>query len=90
MLQYLSTADGHLSTVISGVSKPLHEMCFRVALELWVLFWKGISVDTTWASVNTLSQNSPDDVLGRPLVSTLLGLVSTHCPRLARRGLVRS
>ncbi|MQL69784.1 hypothetical protein Taro_002072, partial [Colocasia esculenta] len=53
-----------------------------------VLFWKGISVDTTWASVDTLSQNSPEGVLGRPLVSTLLGLVSTHYPRLARRALV--
>ncbi|MQL74176.1 hypothetical protein Taro_006514, partial [Colocasia esculenta] len=46
---------------------------------------KGTSVDTTWASVNTLSQNSPEGVLGRPLVSTLLELVSTHCPSLARR-----
>ncbi|MQM17437.1 hypothetical protein Taro_050409, partial [Colocasia esculenta] len=49
------------------------------------------SVDTTWASVNTLSQNSLEGVLGRPLVSTLLELVSTHCPRLARReGVVES
>ncbi|MQL98976.1 hypothetical protein Taro_031702 [Colocasia esculenta] len=45
---------------------------------------RGTSVDTTWASVDTLSQNSPEGVLGRPLVSTLLGLVSTHCPSLAR------
>ncbi|MQM21697.1 hypothetical protein Taro_054741 [Colocasia esculenta] len=37
--------------------------------------FNGTSVDTTWASVDTLSQNSPEDVLGRPLVSTLLGLV---------------
>ncbi|MQM14085.1 hypothetical protein Taro_047015, partial [Colocasia esculenta] len=36
------------------------------------------------SSVDTLSQNSPEGVLGRPLVSTLLGLVSTHCPSLAR------
>ncbi|MQL75193.1 hypothetical protein Taro_007573, partial [Colocasia esculenta] len=49
------------------------------------IFIKGTSVDTTWASVNTLSQNSPEGVLGRPLLSTLLGLVSTHCPSLARR-----
>ncbi|MQL83510.1 hypothetical protein Taro_016004, partial [Colocasia esculenta] len=42
------------------------------------------SVDTACASVDLLSQNSPDGVLGRPLVSTLHGLVSTHCPSLAR------
>ncbi|MQL93627.1 hypothetical protein Taro_026275 [Colocasia esculenta] len=48
----------------------------------------GTSVETTLASVDTLSQNSPEGVLGRPLVSTLLALVSTHCPRLARRALV--
>ncbi|MQM12022.1 hypothetical protein Taro_044936 [Colocasia esculenta] len=53
-----------------------------------VLFWKGTSVDTTWASVNTLSQNSPEGVLGRSLVSTPPELVSTHCPILARRALV--
>ncbi|MQL81440.1 hypothetical protein Taro_013910, partial [Colocasia esculenta] len=52
------------------------------------LYHNGTSVDTTWASVDTLSQNSPEGVLGRPLVSTLLGLVSTHCPSLARRALV--
>ncbi|MQL95045.1 hypothetical protein Taro_027703 [Colocasia esculenta] len=45
----------------------------------------GTSVDTTWASVDTQSKNSPEGGLGRPLVSTPLGLVSTHCPRLARR-----
>ncbi|MQM00744.1 hypothetical protein Taro_033487 [Colocasia esculenta] len=44
----------------------------------------GTSVDTTWASVDTLSQNSPEGVLRRPLVSTLLWLVSTHCPSLAK------
>ncbi|MQM07894.1 hypothetical protein Taro_040743, partial [Colocasia esculenta] len=30
----------------------------------------GSSVDTTWASVDTLSQHSPEGVLGRSLVST--------------------
>ncbi|MQM12569.1 hypothetical protein Taro_045490 [Colocasia esculenta] len=45
----------------------------------------GTSVDTTWASVDTLSQTIPEGVLGRPLVSTPLELVSTHCPSLARR-----
>ncbi|MQL78802.1 hypothetical protein Taro_011242 [Colocasia esculenta] len=48
----------------------------------------GTSVNTTWASVDTLSQNSPEGVLGRPLVSTLLELVSIHCPSLTRRALV--
>ncbi|MQM21039.1 hypothetical protein Taro_054070 [Colocasia esculenta] len=52
-------------------------------LDTWLP--RDTSVDTTWASVDTLSQNSPDGVLGRPLVSTLLELVSTHCPRLSRR-----
>ncbi|MQL77697.1 hypothetical protein Taro_010108 [Colocasia esculenta] len=42
------------------------------------------SVDTTWISVDTLSQISPEGVLGRPLVSTLPDLVSTHCPILDR------
>ncbi|MQM09273.1 hypothetical protein Taro_042139, partial [Colocasia esculenta] len=49
------------------------------------LFWKGTSVDTTWASVDTLSQHSPEGVLGRSLVSTLHDLVSTlpdqFCPK---------
>ncbi|MQL85764.1 hypothetical protein Taro_018296 [Colocasia esculenta] len=43
------------------------------------------SVDTTWTSVDTLSQISPEGVLGRPLVSTLPDLVSTlldqFCPK---------
>ncbi|MQM00417.1 hypothetical protein Taro_033152 [Colocasia esculenta] len=38
---------------------------------------KGTSVDTTWASVDTLSQHSSEGVLGRSLVSTLPDLVST-------------
>ncbi|MQL75771.1 hypothetical protein Taro_008158 [Colocasia esculenta] len=37
----------------------------------------GFSVDTTWANVDTLSQHSPEGVLGRSLVSTLPDLVST-------------
>ncbi|MQL95159.1 hypothetical protein Taro_027830 [Colocasia esculenta] len=43
------------------------------------------SVDTTWTSVDTLSQNSPKCVLGMSLVSTLPDLVSTHCPRLTQK-----
>ncbi|MQM11594.1 hypothetical protein Taro_044503 [Colocasia esculenta] len=43
------------------------------------------SVDTTWASVDTLSQHSPEGVLGGSLVSTLPDLVSTlpdqFCPK---------
>ncbi|MQM00686.1 hypothetical protein Taro_033424, partial [Colocasia esculenta] len=35
------------------------------------------SVDTTWTSVDTLSQISLEGVLGRSLVSTLPDLVST-------------
>ncbi|MQL87249.1 hypothetical protein Taro_019782 [Colocasia esculenta] len=41
---------------------------------------RATSVDTACASVDLLSQNSPDGVLGKPLVSTLPHLVSTHCP----------
>ncbi|MQL69358.1 hypothetical protein Taro_001657 [Colocasia esculenta] len=37
------------------------------------------------SSVDTLSQISPKGILGRPLVSTLLDLVSTHCPILAQQ-----
>ncbi|MQL73965.1 hypothetical protein Taro_006305 [Colocasia esculenta] len=57
-----------------GASSPFILCCVQ----------NGTSVDTTWDSVDTLSQNSPEGVLGRPLVSTLLELVSTHCPSLAR------
>ncbi|MQL68291.1 hypothetical protein Taro_000575, partial [Colocasia esculenta] len=43
------------------------------------------SVDTTWTSVDTLFQISPEGVLGRSLVSTLPELVSTlpnqFCPK---------
>ncbi|MQL76861.1 hypothetical protein Taro_009253 [Colocasia esculenta] len=43
------------------------------------------SVDTTGTSVDTLSQISPEGVLGRSLVSTLPDLVSTlpdqFCPK---------
>ncbi|MQL70883.1 hypothetical protein Taro_003207 [Colocasia esculenta] len=46
---------------------------------------KGTSVDTTWASVDTLSQNSPESVLGSSLVSTLPDLVSTHYPSLTQK-----
>ncbi|MQL67813.1 hypothetical protein Taro_000145 [Colocasia esculenta] len=49
------------------------------------------SVDTTWASVDTLSQISPEGVLGRSLVSTLPDLVSTlpdqFCPKSVLEGL---
>ncbi|MQL92516.1 hypothetical protein Taro_025139 [Colocasia esculenta] len=38
-------------------------------------------VDTAWASVDLLSQNSPDGVLGSPLVSTQPHPMSTHSPR---------
>ncbi|MQM23796.1 hypothetical protein Taro_056867, partial [Colocasia esculenta] len=47
-------------------------------------FWKDSSVDTTWTSVDTLSQSSPESVLGGPLVSTLPQLVSTPCPKQPR------
>ncbi|MQL78988.1 hypothetical protein Taro_011432 [Colocasia esculenta] len=49
-----------------------------------VIIW-GTSVDTTWTSVDTLSQTSTEGVLDRSLVSTLPGLVSTHCPRLTQK-----
>ncbi|MQL92380.1 hypothetical protein Taro_024996 [Colocasia esculenta] len=48
-------------------------------------------VDTTWTSVDTLSQISPEGVLGRSLVSTLPDLVSTlpdqFCPKGVLEGL---
>ncbi|MQL89095.1 hypothetical protein Taro_021666 [Colocasia esculenta] len=57
-------------------------------IEVWQDFLhasEGTSVDTTWASVDTLSQHSPEGVLGRSLVSTLPDLVSTlpdqFCPK---------
>ncbi|MQL89090.1 hypothetical protein Taro_021669, partial [Colocasia esculenta] len=57
----------------------------RLHMTYRFLFWKGTSVDTTWASVDTLSQHSPEGVLGRSLVSTLPDLVSTlpdqFCPK---------
>ncbi|MQM22120.1 hypothetical protein Taro_055169 [Colocasia esculenta] len=36
-------------------------------------------------SVDTLSQYSPEGVLGKSLVSTLPELVSTHCPSTAQK-----
>ncbi|MQL90745.1 hypothetical protein Taro_023346 [Colocasia esculenta] len=46
---------------------------------------KASSVDTTWASVDTLSPIRSEGVLGRSLVSTLPNLVSTlpdlFCPK---------
>ncbi|MQL77581.1 hypothetical protein Taro_009979, partial [Colocasia esculenta] len=71
--------------VIRGGSESLHETYFLVTPDHVFCSGRASSVDTTWASVDTLSQNSPDGVLGKPLVSTLLHLVSTHCPILARR-----
>ncbi|MQL69746.1 hypothetical protein Taro_002044 [Colocasia esculenta] len=46
---------------------------------------RATSVDTTCGSVDTLSQNSPESVLGSSLVSTLPHLVSTHCPSLTQK-----
>ncbi|MQL96781.1 hypothetical protein Taro_029466 [Colocasia esculenta] len=68
----------------SAPNKPRCKHCDKLGHTADECWRKGTSVDTTCASVNTLSQNSPEGVLGRPLVSTLLELVSTHCPRLAR------
>ncbi|MQM22748.1 hypothetical protein Taro_055805, partial [Colocasia esculenta] len=42
------------------------------------------SVDTTWTSVDTLSQISPEGVLGRSLVSTL---PDQFCPKGVLEGL---
>ncbi|MQL95731.1 hypothetical protein Taro_028402 [Colocasia esculenta] len=55
-----------------------------------VLFWKGTSVDTTWASVDTLSQRSLEGVLGRSLVSTLPDLVSTLPDQFCPKGVIFS
>ncbi|MQL72281.1 hypothetical protein Taro_004623, partial [Colocasia esculenta] len=71
--------------VIGVRSESLHETCFLVTSDHVFCSGRATSVDTACASVDLLSQNSPDGVLGRPLVSTLHGLVSTHCPSLARR-----
>ncbi|MQL89386.1 hypothetical protein Taro_021950 [Colocasia esculenta] len=43
------------------------------------------SVDTRSTSVDTLSQFGQKFVLGRSLLSTLVDLVSTHCPKLAQK-----
>ncbi|MQM08071.1 hypothetical protein Taro_040926 [Colocasia esculenta] len=41
-------------------------------------------------SVDTLSQNSPESVLGSSLVSTLPDLVSTHSPILTQKVVMRN
>ncbi|MQL93288.1 hypothetical protein Taro_025932 [Colocasia esculenta] len=46
------------------------------------------SVDTTWASVDTLSQHSPEGVLGGSLVSTLLDLMSTQLDQFCPKGVL--
>ncbi|MQM10041.1 hypothetical protein Taro_042928 [Colocasia esculenta] len=85
-------------TIIGGHNLPADLICldmkgydailgvdWLIKYDVDVLFWKGTSVDTTWASVYTQSQPSPEGVLGRSLVSTLPDLVSTlpgqFCPK---------
>ncbi|MQL77695.1 hypothetical protein Taro_010101 [Colocasia esculenta] len=53
--------------VVSAATCTDHhlEVDQRLHMTCRFLFWKGTSVDTTWASVDTLFQHSPEGVLGR-------------------------
>ncbi|MQL69524.1 hypothetical protein Taro_001788 [Colocasia esculenta] len=77
--------------VVSAATCTDHHLEVDQRLHLTYMCCSGraSSVDTTWTSVDTLSQNSSEGVIGRSLVSTLLDLVSTlpdqFCPKDANR-----
>ncbi|MQL87000.1 hypothetical protein Taro_019533, partial [Colocasia esculenta] len=76
--------------VIRVVSESLHEKCHRVPHDHVFCSGKATSVDTACASVDLLSQNSPDGVLGKPLVSTLPVPVSTYCPKTVQKVVMKN
>ncbi|MQL89434.1 hypothetical protein Taro_022003 [Colocasia esculenta] len=70
--------------------KFVYGICHLVTPEHEFLFWESHCVDTAWASVDLLSQNSPDGVLGSPLVSTQPHPVSTHFPSLTQKVVIKN